>query len=53
MPGGWTRVLDEQFWDLAQSGYAFSPQRDEPVQVRIRTAFDKLYEALQETEPKI
>jgi uncharacterized protein YyaL (SSP411 family) len=36
----WTRVLDEQFWDLAQSGYAFSPPRDEPVQVRIRTAFD-------------
>jgi uncharacterized protein YyaL (SSP411 family) len=36
----WTRVLDEQFWDLAQGGYAFSPARDEPVQVRIRTAFD-------------
>jgi uncharacterized protein YyaL (SSP411 family) len=36
----WTRVLDEQFWDLAQGGYAFSQPTEEPVQVRIRTAFD-------------
>ncbi len=36
----WVRMLDENFWDLALSGYAFSPPSDEPVTVRIRTAFD-------------
>ena len=36
----WTRVLDEQYWDTTRGGYAFAPQRDEPVQVRIRMAYD-------------
>ena len=36
----WTRVLDDQFWDFAMGGYAFAAQRDEPVQVRIRMAYD-------------
>ena len=36
----WTRELDENYWDLAMSGYAFSVGRDEPISVRIRTAFD-------------
>ena len=36
----WTRVLDEEFWDLAQGGYAYTAPRGEPVHVRIRTALD-------------
>ncbi len=36
----WTRVLNEEYWDLTLGGYVFSPQRDEPVHVKIRTAND-------------
>ena len=36
----WTRVLDEQFWDIVQGGYVFSKNPDLPEQVRTRTAFD-------------
>jgi uncharacterized protein len=36
----WTRVLDEQFWDIVQGGYVFSKAADVPDQVRMRTAFD-------------
>jgi uncharacterized protein YyaL (SSP411 family) len=36
----WTRVLNEEFWDLTLGGYKFSPQRDEPVHVKIRSAND-------------
>ena len=36
----WTKILNEKFWDPRHGGYMFSLQRDEPVNVRIRTAFD-------------
>ena len=36
----WTRVLDEDYWNIAQGGYAFSPNRNEPVEIKIRTALD-------------
>ncbi len=36
----WTKVLDEQFWDIVQGGYVFSKNPDLPDQVRTRTAFD-------------
>jgi uncharacterized protein YyaL (SSP411 family) len=36
----WTKVLNEEFWDIAQGGYGMSPPGVEPVQVKIRTAID-------------
>jgi len=36
----WTKVLDEEYWNLSLGGYAFSLPRDEPVEVKIRTALD-------------
>jgi uncharacterized protein YyaL (SSP411 family) len=36
----WTKVLDEDYWNLSLGGYAFSVPSDEPVEVKIRTALD-------------
>ena len=36
----WTKVLDDQFWDLVQGGYVYSRNPDAPEQVRTRNAFD-------------
>jgi uncharacterized protein YyaL (SSP411 family) len=37
---GWTRTLDEHFWDRTFGGYCFTPDYGETVKTRIRTAFD-------------
>jgi uncharacterized protein YyaL (SSP411 family) len=36
----WTRVLNEDFWDITLGGYVFSQKPDEQVQVKIRAATD-------------
>ena len=36
----WTKVLNEEFWDIAQGGYGVSQPGDEPIQVKIRSAID-------------
>jgi hypothetical protein len=36
----WTRLLNEEFWDLGLGGYVFSQKREEPVHVKIRSAND-------------
>ncbi|MEE8438462.1 MAG: thioredoxin domain-containing protein [Micropepsaceae bacterium] len=38
----WTRVLNEDFWDLGLGGYVFSPKRDEQRHVKIRSANDNV-----------
>ena len=37
---GWTRTLDERFWDVVQGGYVYSRNTDLPDQVRTRNAID-------------
>ena len=37
---GWTRNLDQEFWDVVQGGYIYSRNPDVPEQVRARNAFD-------------
>jgi uncharacterized protein YyaL (SSP411 family) len=37
---GWTRTLDQDFWDVVQGGYVYSRNPDVPEQVRTRNAFD-------------
>ena len=37
---GWTRTLDDDYWDVVQGGYVYSRNPDLPDQVRTRTAFD-------------
>ena len=36
----WTKVLDDEFWDVVQGGYVFSRNPDVPEQIRSRNAFD-------------
>jgi uncharacterized protein YyaL (SSP411 family) len=36
----WTRVLNEEYWDLTLGGYVLAPPGNEPVHVKIRTASD-------------
>ena len=37
---GWTKTMDQEFWDVVQGGYVYSKNSDVPEQVRTRTAFD-------------
>jgi uncharacterized protein YyaL (SSP411 family) len=37
---GWTRTLDQEFWDVVQGGYVYSRNPDVPEQVRARNASD-------------
>ncbi len=36
----WTKILNEEYWDLSLGGYTFAQKRDEPVYVKIRSAND-------------